>query len=265
MKKLILPILACFLLVGCCISVPDSEYSPTAEDWYANIPTESTELITEPETTTEETLPPHSPLYIEGLDVEDVIVYFNEVCLDAEIVLAGNASLVQKWDTPIYCRIHGTMTDEDRQTLERFVQQINEIEGFPGFYITEDLDRVNLNMYFCDQAQLLNIMGSDFSGDDGAVTFWYDGFNAIYNENICIRTDLTQNVRNSVIQEEIYNGLGPVQDTQLRQDSLIYTGYSQPQEPTQIDMLLLKLLYHPDIECGMDAEECAEVIRTLYY
>lgn len=264
MKKLILPFLVCFFLTGCCIP---ASHTPSTGTWVTTAPAQTLEAFTEPSTEPETapTLPPHSAYYIEGLDVEDVIVYFNEICLDAEYVLSGNASLVQKWKEPIYCYIEGTMTDEDRQVLERFTQQLNSIEGFPGFYITQDLDQVNLRMYFCDQDKLLSIMGSNFSGDDGAVTFWYDGNNAIYNENICIRTDLTQHVRNSVLQEEIYNGLGPVQDTDLRTDSICYSGYTDPQEPTEVDMLILQLLYHPDIECGMDADECARVIRTLYY
>ena len=72
-------------------------------------------------------------------------------------------------------------------------------------------------------------------------------------------------MRNSVILEEIYNGLGPVQDTDLRPDSLIYSAYSTPQELTEIDELILKLLYHPDMVCGMNAQECEAVIRQLYY
>ena len=51
------------------------------------------------------TEPIHSPLYIEGLDVEDVILYFNEVCLDAEFVHSGNATLLQKWTEPIFYKI----------------------------------------------------------------------------------------------------------------------------------------------------------------
>ena len=72
-------------------------------------------------------------------------------------------------------------------------------------------------------------------------------------------------MRNSVLQEEIYNGLGPIQDTLLRPDSLIYQNYAEPQAMTQVDELLLKLLYHPDIQWGMDAQACEAVIRNLYY
>ena len=68
-----------------------------------------------------------------------------------------------------------------------------------------------------------------------------------------------------MILEEIYNGLGPIQDTQLRLDSIIYSGYSIPQSLTQVDELILRLLYHPQMQCGMNADACEEVIRQLYY
>jgi hypothetical protein len=59
--------------------------------------------------------------------------------------------------------------------------------------------------------------------------------------------------------------LGPIQDTGLRPDSIIYQEYSEPQELTEVDELILKLLYHPDILPGMNAAQCEEVIRRLYY
>ena len=89
--------------------------------------------------------------------------------------------------------------------------------------------------------------------------------NEIYDAIICCRTDLDQDLRNAVILEEMYNGLGPIQDTDLRVDSVIYSGYSEPQRLTQMDELILRLLYHPQMECGMDAQQCADVIRQLYY
>jgi hypothetical protein len=111
---------------------------------------------------------------------------------------------------------------------------------------------------------MIDLMGENYYGMDGAVTFWYL-YDEIYDAIICYRTDLDQYLRNSVILEEIYNGLGPIQDTSLRSDSIIYSEFSQPQELTDIDELLLKLLYHPDILPGMNAQQCEQVIRALYY
>ena len=54
-----------------------------------------------------DTVPVQSPLYTDGLSAEDVILYFNEVCLDAEMSNGGDASRLQKWTAPIYYRLNG--------------------------------------------------------------------------------------------------------------------------------------------------------------
>jgi hypothetical protein len=209
-------------------------------------------------------MPAHSPLYIEGVNVEDVIRYFNEVCLDAEMTNSGNPNKVQKWTQTIYYTLDDGATDADRTVIDGFVQWLNTLEGFPGIEETTDRALTTLTIHFCPQAQISEIMGDNFVDLDGGVTFYYEN-NEIYSGIICYSTDVDQYVRNSVLLEEIYNGLGPIQDTSLRTDSIIYSGYSTPQALTPMDELLLRLLYHPDIKCGMDAQECEAVIRKLYY
>lgn len=208
--------------------------------------------------------PLHTPLYSEGVAVEDVILYFNEVCLDSEIINSGDPSYVQKWASPIYYTVEGAYTPQDAAVLASFEAWLNEVEGFPGIWRTEDPTERNLRICFCDQQEMLTLMGPDFEGMDGAVTFWYDS-DIIYDAIICCRTDLDQTLRNSVILEELYNGLGPIQDTCLRPDSLIYQEFSQPQWMTPMDELILRLLYHPHILPGMDAAQCEQVIRSLYH
>ena len=214
--------------------------------------------------TTTPTPAPHSSLYVENLSVEDVIVYFNEICLDAEFVNEGNPNVVQKWTAPIYYSLNGNYTAEDLAKLTDFVAWLNTMEGFPGMHPADNNSFCNLRIYFCDRQSLVDRMGDNYYGMDGGVTFWYEN-NEIYDAIICYCTEINQYTRNSVILEEIYNGLGPVQDTDLRMDSIAYSGFSEPQALTDVDELILKLLYHPDIQCGMDAEQCEAVIRQLYY
>lgn len=210
------------------------------------------------------TAPLHSPLYIPEVSVEDVIRYFNEVCLDSEFVHGGDPSYVQKWVEPVYYTLEGSYTDADIAVFNKFVDYLNDLEGFPGISQTQDPVKQNLRICFVNAQEMVSLMGSDYSYMDGAVRFWYVD-NKIIDAIICYRTEINQYTRNSVILEEIYNGLGPVQDTGLRTDSLIYQGYSEPQWLTPVDELILKLLYHPDIQVGMNAAQCEEVIRRLYY
>lgn len=262
MKRLIVYILIlCSLLLTACdrAKVPAETGLPTTLP-----PTSQPTTQTVPPETIAPTQPEHSWLYIPGLDVEDVILYFNEVCLDAEYSTDGDPSKLQKWMEPLYYTLDGPTTDEDLRVLTDFTDWLNTLDGFPGIYETQDPLQANLQIYFCTQQELAEQMGDQFWGCDGAVTFWYLD-NAIYDATICYSTESNQFARNSVILEEIYNGLGPVQDTQLRTDSIIYANYSEPQELTEIDKLLLTLLYHPSMECGMDIIQCEAVIRELYY
>ena len=87
----------------------------------------------------------------------------------------------------------------------------------------------------------------------------------IYWEKIAVRTDIEQWCRDSIIIEEIYNGLGLVMDTEERTDSIIYQWSDLNTEMSEIDSLLLKLQYHPAMHPGMNREECEAVIRELYY
>lgn len=273
MKRTFTIFLITLLLLSAC-GGPSEEIPETAEVTEAatEMPTEAptvapTETPTEAPTeapTEPPTQPEHSLLYIPGVTVEDVILYFNEVCLDAEIITDGDASLLQKWVIPIRYRLVGEYTDEDLQTLTGFTDWLNTVEGFPGIAEAQDDSEINLWFHFCHQSDMPGLMGDWAVGLDGAVTFWYED-NEIYTETICCRRDVDQYLRNSVILEELYNGLGPVQDTLLRPDSLIYAEYTVPQTLTEIDELLLKLLYHPEMICGMDAAACEEVIRRLYY
>lgn len=237
------------------------EPEPSLDPEPSSEPSLEPEPSSQPEETTE---PEHSPLYISYLAVEDVILYFNEVCLDAEFNYDGTPDVLQKWVYPIHYAIYGEPTPEDRQKLEQFCQWLNTIEGFPGIQPEEDPNLVNLRIYFTTREEIPGIMEDDYGYVDGAVRFWYIE-NQIYDAIICYSTEADQYLRNSVILEELYNGLGPVQDTQLRQESIIYAGYSEPQWVTAIDELILQLLYHPSMECGMDAAACEAVIRALYY
>ena len=239
-------------LTGC-----GREATPAPQTDPSTAPTEAT---TSP---TAETTQPPSGLLLDGVDADTVITYFEEVCLNAEFINSGDPSFLQKWDEPIYYTVYGSPTPEDLETLRGFAAWLNTVEGFPGIWETEDPTAENMSFHFCTEDEMAALMGDRFYGNDGAVTFWYLE-DKIYRAIICCRSDIGQQLRNSVILEELYNGLGPIQDTTLRPDSIIWSGYSDPQTLTEIDELILRLLYHPRMECGMDAQACADVIREIY-
>ena len=262
MKRVSISLLAVLLLLTGCTPMLSL---PTTEP--VSFPTEEreTEGSTVPVTETMElTLPPHSPLYIEGLSTDAAVLYFEEVCLDAEIVNSGDPARLQKWDAPILYQVLGDPTAEDLDTIRRMEAWLNSVDGFPGIREAQSHEYAGMDIFFCSSREMADRLGDWTWGCDGGVTFWYD-MDVIHTATICVRSDIDQELRSSVILEEIYNSLGPVQDTDLREDSIIWSGFSQPQWLTAEDMLLIRLLYDPSLVPGMDAGQCADAIRAIYY
>lgn len=70
--------------------------------------------------------------------------------------------------------------------------------------------------------------------------------------------------RDSIIIEEIVNMLG-LTDPELREDSIVYQYSNGNHALSDVDRVILELLYSDGIVSGMPREECGAVIRELYY
>ena len=266
MKKLLLFLLILTMVVALCAcgktntGTSESESEKTEE----NINSEENDLSEENTTQEEE----HSVLYNENYTVEQVIEYFNEVALGAEYTKGeGDTQVIQKWAEEISYRIYGLATQEDWEVLEALFDQLNSIEGFPGIYPAIEDEMANLTIHFYNYDDFCANMGEtiNYEEADGAVEYWYyDDTNDIYKARIGYRIDIDQNTRNSVLLEEVVNGLG-LNDSALREDSIVYQGFSETQELSDMDWIIIKLLYSPEIRYGMNQQECREVIERLYY
>ena len=227
---------------------------------------------TVPETTvpvtTAPTEPLHSSLYREGFEVEEILTYFQEVTNQIEYTDGtGDPSLIQKWLTPMVYRIHGSPTEEDLQVLAEFCDQLNAVPGFPGIREAREDEFENLTLSFLDPDSFRERFSEVVHGEDawGATQYWYyTDTNEIHTAAIGYRTDIPQPDRSSIILEEIVNTLG-ISDSERRSDSIVYQHSNENLQLSDIDWLLLELLYHPDIAPAMDAETCEKIIRDLYY
>ena len=208
--------------------------------------------------------PLHSSLYDENYSVEDVIKYFDEVVLDSEYSSGeGNVTLVQKWEDPIYYVMKGH-SEQDRHVLESLFDELNKIEGFPGIYKSDGLISATIDFY--SDKDFYNEMGHIVSGNaDGAVEYWYDTeMNYIYEGTIAYRKNMDEDIRESVLKEEVVNMLG-ITDTKLREDSITYQYSSTNKNLSEMDWIILKILYSDDIKASMNAQSCHEIIKKLYY
>ncbi len=212
--------------------------------------------------------PTHSDLYLPQYSSQQMFDYFEEVVLHVEYNLGtGDTALVQKWNQPLYYRMYGSPTQEDLAVLNQLFAQLNAVEGFPGIYEAADGTMENLSISFLNPDDFRLSFSEILNGEEafGATQFWYyNDTNEIYTANVGYRTDVDQSVRASVLIEEIINTLG-ITDTVLREDSIVYQYSDANTALSDVDWTILKLLYDPSIQSGMDAESCREVVNRLYY
>lgn len=264
------------LMYGC--SNNDTESESLFQTVTTEAPSETTQIQTEPTTIieieqtepieTEPTVSQHSRLYLPQYTTSQVCDYFAEIVLDMEYTTGdGDSTLVQKWVTPIYYRIYGEATEEDRNVINELAAQLNNVPGFPGIYPVEDGMVENVSIRFLNPTDF-DISFSEVTNGEyafGAVQFWYyNATNDIYNARIGCRTDIDQSARNSVIQEEIINALG-ISDTVLREDSIVYQYSNDNVALSDMDWIIINLLYDSSIQCGMNYDACVAVIEDLYY
>ena len=212
--------------------------------------------------------PEHSDLYIEKYTLDDVLSYFEEVVLRMEYSDGtGDITCVQKWLSPIYYQLYGSYTDTDVSKLNELFTQLNNIEGFPGIYPATDTNCENLTINFLEPNDFMIQFSDVVHGEDayGAAEFlYYTETNELHTARIGYRTDIDQNTRNSILLEEIINVLG-ISDSELRTDSIVYQYSNENTALSDVDILIFKLLYNPKIECGMNYDNCTEIIKELYY
>ena len=265
MKRCISLILILVVFLSACSA-------PAAPPTEATVPETTVPETTVPETTipptTAPTAPAHSDLYREDLPLDQVLTYFHEVTAQIEYNEgSGDFSLIQKWLYPILVEIKGEPTEQDLQVLENFFKQLNQVSGFPGIAMATGLQQANLTISFLNHQEFQDEFSECIHGEDawGATQYWYyTDTNEIHTGRIGYRTDVPQLDRDSILLEEIVNLLG-ITDTVLREDSIVYQYSNSNLDLSDVDWLLLELLYHPDIHCSMDAQQCEQIISELYH
>lgn len=265
MKKL-LCLLALAALIVCIVGMRSEQMEEPAIPDPSPLVTIAPEPSVRPEPTPEVTAAPEQ-LDTLGYTAEQIADYFCEVTLGVEYNHgSGDSSAVQKWARPICYAVYGSPTQDDTALIESFAQELNSIEDFPGMYPAESAEEENFVIRFLPWEQMSADAGYVVNGEyaDG-IAYWdyYIDTNDLYNVRIWIRSDIDQHTRNSVIYEEIINSLGLGNDTTLREDSIIYQYSSQTQQPSEMDWLLLKILYNENMRRGMHEADCREVIKRL--
>ncbi|MDP2892504.1 MAG: DUF2927 domain-containing protein [Bacillota bacterium] len=238
---IIVSLLLCFLLSSCMLIFPP-DASPSAA------PSESAS-------------PSASP--VESISPQQALEYFSIVALQSEYGGGSSEGIVRRWERPIIVEVRGQPTVEDMDTLTAHLNMLNDIEGMPDITITEEAGSGNYIINFVPLDDMGTVIPSYVEDNWGYVSLsWDSNSRRITKANVAIATDVTNQIRrNHLILEEVTQGLGLLNDSPLYQDSIYQIDWTETQQLSQLDYLIIEMLYSPAVYAGMhqaDAESALE-------
>lgn len=187
----------------------------------------------------------------------EAIAYFEDVAFGPEF--GGGPREIRKWTHDVRIVVHGDPTDEDLVTLYDVIADLNAIIGI----IVIDIVAVdgNFDLHFARESEFAGIEPNYVPVNMGFFWVWWDGGGNITDARVLVSTTgLTQAERNHIIREEVTQSLGLMSDSFTYEDSMFYQGWTETQEYSVFDEMLIEMLYLPEIAPQMTIEEARTVI-----
>lgn len=203
---------------------------------------------------------------VTGLPFPDLVDYFVDVALHTEYNDNGATAkvLLSRWVQPIYYELSGPYTVHDQLVLNRLMDAMNQIEGFPGIYPADSEHTTNLTISFLSREEMNDRFLAQYGRCDGfAHYYWYNATRELYQADVTYCTDMDSSVRDSVICEELIQVLGLSNDSETYTDSIFYQYGSSVQWPAPYDWALLEMLYSPCLQLCMDETQVRQALGAI--
>lgn len=161
-----------------------------------------------------------------------------------------------RWETPLRIYVDGRPNQADRKALKEFVMQLAlRVPMMPNVTLVTQREDANVTIWYGPLDQMAEHVTNYPEGNWGAFRYWYTSCK-ITRAEIGIATDVTtQKARNHLMMEELVGILGLTNDHEVYADSIVYQPWTTTQELSEVDWLMLNMLYHPDAKPGMSWEQ----------
>ena len=170
-----------------------------------------------------------------------------------------------RWSEGIRIYLDGNPGSADRQKVSDFLMELGlRVPDLPNITETASRSRANMIIYFGPLDQLHAHVTDYVSGNWGMFHYDYSDW-SIYHAEIGIASDVTtQEERNHLIQEEIVGALGLTNDHYVYQDSILYQPWTTVQQLSEVDWLLLNMLYSPLVSPGMEQNRIHRIFMDAW-
>ena len=174
-----------------------------------------------------------------------------------------NTSKLCRWKDTLRICVSGNPGGQDLAELNEFIMECaTHCPNLPNIRIVNDPGQANVTLWYGPLDQMKDHVSYYVEGNWGYFSYRYDGgFNNTLGE-IAIATDVnTQESKNHLLREELVGVLGLTNDHDLYSDSILYSEWTTTQELSDVDWLMLNMLYDRDLKPGMSAGEARAILE----
>ena len=197
---------------------------------------------------------------MKALDMFDVSVltmeYPDEGAVEGHLI---------RWTKSIRVYVSGNPTQADRRFLENFLMQLAlRVPDMPNITITNWESEANMHIAYVPLNKMASVVPGYREGNWGMFHFQYVNWQ-MTEAWIGIASDVTdQRARNHLIQEEIVGALGLTNDHYLYSDSIVYQPWTTVQELSEVDWIVLNMVYSPLVSPGMEGKQLHRIFLDAW-
>lgn len=170
-----------------------------------------------------------------------------------------------RWEDEILIHVSGNATAEDTDALNELIMQLGfRVPLMPAIGLVYDREEADILLYYVPSSEI-NALVPNITGESD-IAFWHEQTDSVFHDGIiAISTDLSQTERNYGLLWCMVQILGANNAGCAFADSVLYSEWSDVQELSEIDWLILNMIYSPWVEPGMDASEVYERIYSQVF
>ena len=197
-----------------------------------------------------------------------VIDYFKEIALGFEF---GNSTEVtRRWESGMRIFVGGTPTLALTDELNLIIAEINTLTNSASFsaQIVNDSTLSNYYTFFGSgdaYARMFPDLSNLITSNWGLLTMFWNGSQQLYTGYMYVdifRANASE--RKHLLREEITQSLGLARDSDTYPESIFQQSFdTKVTTYAEIDEALIRLLYHPDMNVGLNETQIDERLRQI--
>lgn len=203
-----------------------------------------------------------------GLTSHDlnVIEYFCEIALGVEF--GGASEVTRKWNSEMRIFVGGDTTAALLDELNIIATEINTLatDGFRIHIVSDSLE-MNYYLFLGAGSQYAKIYPSQAAlvqANWGLFNIFWNASNQIYSGSMYVDTERASDAEERhLLREELTQSLGLAKDSKRYPDSIFQTDWTTTGTYADIDRDLIRLLYHPDMETGIDRNRTQSLLAQI--